>query len=205
MNWVIFCAGVIMGWVGELCVDFFFWRRRHADTVSELEVRAELAAMEARAGQLEAQVIGLREDQTHYEYELQLGRDTLARVHAQLAARESEIRQLQISLADAHQQLAAQLRPQAIVAGPDARGLEKIEGIGPKISRLLNARSIYTFADLAEANVEELQQCLEEAGPQHHLVNPATWPEQARLAADGNWEALDVFQANLQGGRVQPV
>jgi len=205
MNWVIFCAGVIIGWIGELFIDFFFWRHRHVDTASELEVRADLAAMEARAGQLEAQVIGFKEEQTHYEYEMQLGRDTLARVHEQLAAREAEIRQLQTSLADAHLHLAEQTSPRLIMPGPESHGLEKIEGIGPKISKLLNARSIYTLADLAKANVDELQQCLEEAGPQYRRANPATWPEQARLAAEGNWEALHALQADLKGGRAQPV
>jgi len=205
MNWVIFCAGAIMGWIGELFIDFFFWRRRHSDMVSELEVRAELAAMEARAGQLEAQVIGLKEDQTHYEYELQLSRDTLARVHEQLAAREAEIRQLQTSLADAHSHLAERSNSRLVMAGPESQGLEKIEGIGPKISKLLNARSIYTLADLAGANPEELQQCLEEAGPQYRLANPATWPEQARLAAEGNLEALDALQTSLKDDHVQPL
>jgi predicted flap endonuclease-1-like 5' DNA nuclease len=205
MNWVIFCAGIIIGWIGELFIDFFFWRRKHFDTASELEVRAELAAMEARAGQLEAQVIGLKEDQTHYEYEMQLSRDTLARVHQQLTARESEIRQLQTALADAQFHRTDQSISRLISPEPEGHGLEKIEGIGPKISKLLNARSIYTFADLAEANVDELQQCLAEAGPQYRLANPATWPEQARLAADGNWEALDALKTNLKGGRVQPM
>ncbi|MEJ5312085.1 MAG: helix-hairpin-helix domain-containing protein [Anaerolineae bacterium] len=201
MNWVIFCAGVIIGWIGELFIDFLFWRHRHFDIASELEVRADLAAMEARAGQLEAQVIGLKEDRTHYEYEMQLSRDTLARVHEQLAAREAEIRQLQALLADAHRQLAEQTSSRPIMPASESHGLEKIEGIGPKISKLLNARSIYTLADLAEANVEELQQCLAEAGPQYQMVNPATWPEQARLAVEGNWEALDALQTDLKGGR----
>lgn len=203
MNWVIFCAGAIIGWIGELFVDFFFWRRRHSDMVSELEVRAELAAVEARAGQLEAQVIGFKEERTHFEYEMQLGRDTLARVHEQLAVREGEIRQLQIALADVHQQLSEQSSPYFRLGATESHSLEKIEGIGPKISKLLNARSIYTLADLAEADVDELQQCLEEAGPQYGLANPATWPEQARLAAAGNWEALDVLQTNLKDGRAQ--
>lgn len=204
MNWLIFCAGALIGWIGELFIDFFFWRRRHFATGSELEVRAELAAMEARAGQLEAQLIGFKEDHTHYEYEMQLSRDTLARVHEQLAAREAEIRQLQISLADAHAHLAEQSRSRFVMDAPESPSLEKIEGIGPKISKLLNARSIYTLADLAEANVEELQQCLQEAGPQYRLANPLTWPQQARLAADGDWEALDALQSNLKGGRGQP-
>ncbi len=205
MNWVIFWAGIVIGWIGELFIDFFYWRHRHSDAVSELEVRADLAGMEARAGQLEAQVIGLKEGQTHYEYEMQLSRDTLARVHEQLAAREVEIRQLQTALADAHIRLAEKTSPQLIMPEPESHGLEKIEGIGPKISKLLNARSIYTFADLAKANVEELQQCLAEAGPQYRLANPVTWPEQARLAAEGNWEALDALQADLKGSRAQPV
>ena len=205
MNWLIFCAGALIGWIGELFIDFFFWRRRHFGTATELEVRAELAAMEARAGQLEAQLIGLREEQTHYEYEMQLSRDTLARVHEQLAAREAEIRQLQTSLADAHIHLAEQSSPSLVMAEPESQGLEKIEGIGPKISKLLNARSIYTFADLAETNVEELHQCLQEAGRKYRLANPTSWPEQARLAAEGDWEALDAFKADLKGGREQPL
>jgi predicted flap endonuclease-1-like 5' DNA nuclease len=205
MNWVIFCAGALIGWVGELFIDFFFWRHKHFDTASELEVRAELAAMEARAGQLEAQVIGLKEDRTHDEYEIQLSRDTLARVHEQLAAREKEIRQLQTTLADAHTHLAEQSSPRLGMTEPEPQSLERIEGIGPKISKLLNARSIYTFADLAETNVEELQQCLQDAGRKYRLANPTTWPEQARLAAEGDWEALDVLQNALKGGRGQPL
>ena len=205
MNWLIFCAGALIGWIGELFIDFFFWRRRHFGTATELEVRAELAAMEARAGQLEAQLIGFKEDQTHYEYEMQLSRDTLARVHEQLAAREAEIRQLQIALADAHAHGAELSSARLIMVEPASHSLETIEGIGPKISKLLNARSIYTFADLAEANVEELQQCLQEAGRKYRLANPTTWPEQARLAAEGDWEALDALKANLKGGREQPL
>ncbi|MGC9393711.1 MAG: hypothetical protein ACP5J4_02515 [Anaerolineae bacterium] len=205
MNWLIFCAGALIGWIGELFIDFFFWRRRHFGPATELEVRAELAAMEARAGQLEAQVIGLKEEQTHYEYEMQLSRDTLARVHEQLAARETEIRQLQTALADAHANLAEQARSRSVKAEPESQSLETIEGIGPKISKLLNARSIYTFADLADTNVEELQRCLQEAGRKYRLANPATWPEQARLAAEGDWEALDTLKADLKSGREQPL
>jgi hypothetical protein len=33
------------------------------------------------------------------------------------------------------------------------------------------------------------------------LAHPATWPEQAALAATGEWEALEALQAKLKGGR----
>jgi hypothetical protein len=33
------------------------------------------------------------------------------------------------------------------------------------------------------------------------LADPATWPEQAHLAAAGHWGALETLQNELKGGR----
>jgi hypothetical protein len=84
------------------------------------------------------------------------------------------------------------------VAAPD--DLTRIEGIGPKISGLLQGAGISTFADLAEASVDRLQGIIAAAGLTA-LSDPRTWPEQARLAAEGQWERLDTMQAELKGGR----
>jgi hypothetical protein len=32
------------------------------------------------------------------------------------------------------------------------------------------------------------------------MMNPASWPQQAKLAAAGEWEALQEFQEALKGG-----
>ena len=80
--------------------------------------------------------------------------------------------------------------------------LKRIEGIGPKIAGVLQAAGIMTFAQLAEAEVGRLEQVLEEADPRLlRLANPATWPEQAALAAAGEWDALQALQNELKGGR----
>lgn len=85
-------------------------------------------------------------------------------------------------------------------AGPD--DLRRIEGIGPKISRVLQAAGITTFGRLAEAEVDEIERILEAEDPRlGRLADPSTWPEQARLAADGDWEGLAALQAQLKGGR----
>jgi predicted flap endonuclease-1-like 5' DNA nuclease len=78
--------------------------------------------------------------------------------------------------------------------------LTLLEGIGPKIASLLQAAGITTFTQLAEADLGRLSQILKDAGLQH-LANPATWPEQAGLAAAGKWEELKVLTDNLKGGR----
>jgi predicted flap endonuclease-1-like 5' DNA nuclease len=77
--------------------------------------------------------------------------------------------------------------------------LKRIEGIGPKISGVLAAAGIQTFGQLADADVGRLQQTLTDAGMT--LADPASWPEQARLAAAGDWTALQKLQDELQGGR----
>jgi predicted flap endonuclease-1-like 5' DNA nuclease len=80
--------------------------------------------------------------------------------------------------------------------------LQTIEGIGPKISLLLNNAGIYTYAQLAETTAKHLDRILREAGPDYRLADPGTWPQQARLAADGDWQALEKLQGELIRGRV---
>jgi predicted flap endonuclease-1-like 5' DNA nuclease len=77
--------------------------------------------------------------------------------------------------------------------------LKLIEGIGPKISSLLNEAGIMTFAQLANTPVADLQAILDKAGLR--LGDPATWPEQAALAAKGDLAGLQTLQDALKGGR----
>jgi predicted flap endonuclease-1-like 5' DNA nuclease len=83
-------------------------------------------------------------------------------------------------------------------AGPD--DLKIIEGIGPAISGILRESGITTFRALAGTPVEQLEAVLVQA-KLRRLADPATWPEQARLAADGMWEALETLQRSLKAGR----
>ncbi len=79
--------------------------------------------------------------------------------------------------------------------------LKKIEGIGPKIEQLLYEEGIYTWNDLANTEVVEIKIILEKAGPRYKMHDPGTWPDQARLAAQGKWEELEKWQDELKGGR----
>ena len=78
--------------------------------------------------------------------------------------------------------------------------LKRIEGIGPKISALLQEAGIVTFVQLAATDVGRLEQILAQARLSA-LADPSTWPEQARLAAAADWDALDALQEKLKGGR----
>ena len=93
----------------------------------------------------------------------------------------------------------AKASAKAEVVQPD--DLTKVEGIGPKISSLLQEAGIQTFAQLASSEADKLRQILAEAGARYKLADPTTWPEQAKLAAEGKWAELEVLQNKLDGGR----
>jgi predicted flap endonuclease-1-like 5' DNA nuclease len=97
---------------------------------------------------------------------------------------------------------AARVEAEAPLEPPAADDLTRIEGIGPKISGILQAAGITTFAQLADTEVSRLEQILAEADPRlSKLANPATWPEQAALAAGGQWDAMNALQKELKRGR----
>jgi len=85
----------------------------------------------------------------------------------------------------------------AVPAAPD--DLTVIEGIGPKISSLLQAAGITKFSQLAAADVSQVQKILRDAGMP--FTDPTSWANQARLAAEGKWDELKVLQDSLKGGR----
>lgn len=79
--------------------------------------------------------------------------------------------------------------------------LKAVEGIGPKIEGILNEGGIRTYVQLAAASVEQIKGLLEAAGGRYKNHNPTTWPRQSKLAADGKWDELKVWQDELDGGK----
>jgi len=79
--------------------------------------------------------------------------------------------------------------------------LKKIEGIGPRIEKMLNDDQIFTWAELADAEVSRLKGLLRRGGDRYRMHDPTSWPDQAKLAAEGRWEELKEYQDVLQGGR----
>ena len=82
-----------------------------------------------------------------------------------------------------------------------ADDLTLIEGIGPKISQLLQTAGVTTYAALAATARVALVNILAAAGPRYQMHDPTSWPEQAALAAVGQWDDLQALQDRLVAGR----
>lgn len=84
-------------------------------------------------------------------------------------------------------------------AAPD--DLTKIEGIGPKIEQVLADAGIITFAQLAATSAPRLREILTAAGSRYRITDPTTWPDQAALAAAGDWAGFNDLVGKLKAGR----
>jgi predicted flap endonuclease-1-like 5' DNA nuclease len=220
---IAFVVGLVVG----LFAAWLFWRQRISEhdvqarllqaSINEKEqglkvVKTHLEQQEAKVDRLEAQVsqkdetirdliarldwrkltIGqLGEVVTEREERLSQSEETVRDLTGQIRKRNEAIHGLQKTISESE-------TPAPVIEPDD---LKCIEGIGPKISGLLNDAGILTFAQLAAAEVDHLEQILEKAGARYQLADPSTWPEQARLAAADDWLALASFQDELKGGR----
>lgn len=72
--------------------------------------------------------------------------------------------------------------------------LKKLEGIGPRLEKILNAAGIHSYAQLAAMTPDSIRPILEAAGSQFKLHDPSSWPYQAELAAKGEWARLKEYQ-----------
>lgn len=79
--------------------------------------------------------------------------------------------------------------------------LQIIEGIGPKIEELLKSNGVGTWQDLADKSEEDLRGILAGGGDAFRMHNPASWPQQARMAANGEWKELIALQQTLDANK----
>ncbi len=82
-----------------------------------------------------------------------------------------------------------------------ADDLKIIEGIGPKAAEALVAAGIDTFVKLAKASAESVKEILEASTSKLSHLDPTTWAQQSKLAADGKMDELKTLQDELNGGK----
>lgn len=81
-------------------------------------------------------------------------------------------------------------------AEAESDNLTRINGIGAVFETVLNEAGIRTYATLARASVDELEAIIEASG-RSRPGRLETWPQQAELAASGDWDGLSRFVDEL--------
>jgi ribosomal protein L13 len=99
--------------------------------------------------------------------------------------------------------VAEDSKPKTTKKSSEGDDLTIIEGIGPKIAELLIDNGITTFAQVADASVEDLTKILNEGGAKFNaqVSTIPSWAEQSALARDGKMEELETLKTELNNGK----
>ena len=172
-----------------------------AEVAKQADIQARLDGAGSEIDSLKAQLAGMKDLQVSLDacqadtkaYKLEI-----ERLSADLAAARASAPSFGIEEATTRAPATVPLTAAKLEAPDD---LLIVEGIGPVISALLNKSGIYTFAQLANTSIQSLRSILDAGGPRFRIADPETWPAQAVLARDGNWDALKALQDSLKAGR----
>ncbi len=173
-----FLLGLLLGW--------WLWYK----------YRRRVAELEGEVRSLNARLADWEKDYNELKYQYEEGQKDISGLRHKLNLCEADKSILQSKLAG--------------MAGSDINygtvfqsdNLQIIEGIGPKIEEILKKAGINTWAALAATKSDDLVKIMEEAGSNYRIHDPSTWPQQAKLAAEGKWEELITLQKSLGAGQI---
>jgi predicted flap endonuclease-1-like 5' DNA nuclease len=89
-----------------------------------------------------------------------------------------------------------------VAAAKKKDDLKIIEGIGPKVEKLLHSAGVMTFADLAKMTPAGIKKILTPHGSPYSAMTTDTWPRQSGLARDGKMKELEALKEKLDGGKI---
>jgi predicted flap endonuclease-1-like 5' DNA nuclease len=113
------------------------------------------------------------------------------------------VEELEVDLASCRDALITSRKQAQHVVGTSSQkdDLKKIEGIGPKIEELLNRAGIHTWHKLAQTSPQKISQILLDAGDRFRIHDPTSWPEQAKLLAEGRMDEFQKLTERLVAGK----
>ena len=170
--------------------------REHEDSLGDLR-----AQLEKRDEIIQGQNHQIHE-QGSYIKELKADRADLDEMYQKvvLRAEDAESRESKLgSSLEAKELKFAELHQRSRRMTDD---LTEISGIGQKISSTLRNAGVKSFKKLAATDPGKIRNILEEENPSLlRLTDPTTWPEQARVASDGDWDALSKLQSSIKASK----
>jgi len=190
------------------------------------ELRVRLQEAIARQRDIESNLddarakIDLQSRRIHDQYvSLQGEEDRQARQKTELEDLRAQVDKYRARLQVIEAELAAARQDRAILdtqelSGPASPSLDTareilgravaeddltvVTGIGPKIASVLHLHGVRTWLELSVASVELLRHVLDSEGGIYRTADPTSWPEQAGMAARGEWRRLKAYQEHLR-------
>ena len=174
--------------IGAICALLGYLLGKLLGGGNKVDLSSDLDALKSKNAKLEADLAACRSKG--------------AKLEADLAASQSKA-SMSMAAAAAPAAIAFDAAAAKAVFGKTIKqdDLKIVEGIGPKIEELFHNAGIKTWSALGAATFAECKKILDDAGSRYQMHNPATWPDEAKMAAEGKFAELLKWQDELDGGK----
>ena len=171
-------------------------QKKHRVREAHLEAQQDqINAKEENIRVFTAQIIEQEQSIKKLNEEISKRKDKIISLKAHVEGIEDIVHELETFVKKKDQNIA--MLRERIQAMQD--NLTIIKGIGPKVSAVLRSARINSFNKLGSTDVTKISEILRVENPNLlRLIDPTNWPEQARLAAAGEWEKLSMLQNRLK-------
>ncbi len=170
------------------------WKTKH-DALQRLQ--AELDAAKAASANAQKE---LDEMKAKHHQQAENLNELRQEIGEERTAKNKRIAELEAALAAQKAAPApmATAAPKAAVAKDD--DLEVVEGVGPKVNELLRGAGITTWRQLSNTSPDRIREILHAGGERFRILNPNSWPKQAKLLADGDMDGFKKYADYLVAG-----
>lgn len=171
--------------------------------------KKRIAVLDAEIDSLKAKIQRLGDEKNGLEAKVRQMDDGIASLRLTIDRQEKEITRLKADLEEAlklkgaHEIADLPADAAMPVFSPEnikTDDLRVVNGIGPKIAKLLINRGITTWKALSQTSPNYLYAILHEDGGEHFRIhNPESWPHQALLLHEGRWDEFRELLEKLEG------
>ncbi len=192
MSW--FLLGFVVAWVLEWLAYTFWWKARvtprvvPTSAVGSDEVERLLKERDQAREQLSVQGAELKA----------LRAQLATALETKQSAPESVAESMEVVVSRVSESVPETATSVSMVGRESGPGLTSISGIGPKTRDVLHSAGISTLDNIEAAGASALKAILERAGQRFALIDPTSWPDQARLIKAGDADGLKLLQDSLK-------
>lgn len=193
LAWLLpFLLGLLLGWL------LFCWLCSRGPKARVAELEDENRGLRKRIKDLEDQLAACKAKRSSLDSEISMLK---GKMRENQAPKVTPVSSIAATPKPAPVKTAAV--PAAKFGALKSDNLQVVEGIGPKMNSVLNDAGVTTWGDLAAKTGPQVKtDILGKYGDKYRIIDPTTWPAQARLAHEGRWDDLIAMQKQLDTGKV---
>ncbi len=192
----LFVLGILFGWLVEWLFFNFYWQPNHGNSDSSAgsavkDLKQQLVEKNSEISTLKSKISAVANVKPKTKKSLV----KKAPAPAPAAQAKKKPAKKKATVAAPAAKKVASKKPKSSSFGKE---LQKISGIGPKLSSTLTESGFDSFEKLAKAKTADLKKLISSSGTKYAMVDVSSWPEQADYLGKGDTAGFEKLLKSLK-------